>query len=167
MKDREPQAPRPAEVGDEDGGHGERAQPFEEEGPPEDEPEDLHEAAELRRGHRFLQGAPLHEAHPPPGIHGDHHGEGHHAHAAGLDEEENHELAEEGPVRARVHRDEPGDAHRGHRREERVHHARAAVRRKRQEKQRRPRKDRRRKTHRDDLKGRQSPLRHTGLHLDF
>ena len=155
VEDGEPQAARESEVRDEDRRHERRPEELESDRPPEDDAQDPHEAADLRRGHRLLERAPLHEADVPPGEDRQHHGERHHAHAARLDEQEDHQLAEERPVRAGVHRDEARDAHRGHRREERVQEVRSApVRGEGQHEEQRPRRDGRRKAHRDDLKGR-------------
>ena len=155
VKDREPHAADEAEIRDEYGSHEARPEELEAEGAPEDDTQDLHEAPQLRRRHRFLEGIALHEADVPAGKDRQHHGEGHHAHAADLDEQQDHQLAEEGPVGAGIDGDEAGDAHRGHGGEEGVHESRPAVGGEGQQKEDRPCGDGCRKAGRDDLKGRQ------------
>ena len=89
-----------------------RAQQFKQENPFQDKAGKADNAAHLRRGNRILHGTALHQRDPFARSHGDCHGDGDNAHAANLNQQQNHHLAKKRPVGCRIVYNKARDANR-------------------------------------------------------
>ena len=113
MKQGHPQPLQGAEIPAEYGSHHCRAQQFRKKGHFQNEAGQPDDTAHFRSGNGFLYGGALHQTDPPPGENGKERRHGDDAQAADLDQQENDNLAEDGPVGAGVLDHQSRDANRG------------------------------------------------------
>ena len=88
------------------------AQQFKKEDAFQNKPGEPYNTAHLGRGNGILHGAALHQRNPLAGGHGDGNGNRYHAHAANLNQQQNHSLPKKRPVGGRIMYNEAGDANR-------------------------------------------------------